>query len=317
MAHLRNEEEAIIRPRVPADDLRIVEIHHRLESGGLPLTVDEYRDRAQRAGGEHFVVEQNAGVVGHGALDHAWWTGRPDVYMLTIQMDRDRWNRGFGSRLYDVLLERATALACVRLLAWIRQDLPESEGFARRRGFKPTGQVIEESRLDVETVDLTGYGGLDERLQSQGMRVVLLSQLPHQDECFLHALHYVATQGRGTPSFDTWRREALLGPGLSPEWHWVALHGAQPIGLTYLKRYGPDAAENDYTGVAREYWGHGIARALKLRTVQWARQNGVWYLYTSSEVGNRRMLDINTRLGYRPLGRRVEMMKDLSARSNT
>jgi GNAT superfamily N-acetyltransferase len=81
--------------------------------------------------------------------------------------------------------------------------------------------------------------------------------------------------------------------------------------MTFLKRLGENAAENDYTTVAPAYRGRGIAQALKLRTISWAQQNAVSWFYTSSEIDNARMIAINRRLGYRPGVRRVEVAKNL------
>ena len=80
--------------------------------------------------------------------------------------------------------------------------------------------------------------------------------------------------------------------------------------MTFLKRLSDDAAENDYTGVASTYRGRGIARALKLRAIAWARQRGVRWFYTSSEIGNARMIAVNRRLGYEPGVRRLEVARD-------
>src|SRR5207302_4822019 len=95
------------------------------------------------------------------------------------------------------------------------------------------------------------------------------------------------------PSFPSWQQGVLHASGLSPETHWVALDGDRPVGMTFLKRLSEDAAENDYTGVASTHRGRGIAPALKLRAIAWARQHGVSWVYTSSEVGNTRMIAIN------------------------
>ncbi len=69
---------------------------------------------------------------------------------------------------------------------------------------------------------------------------------------------------------------------------------------------------NAYTGVDRAYRGRGVARALKLRTIQWARQNNVDFIYTGNDIANQRMLAINVQLGYEPLPGWVEVVKELA-----
>jgi hypothetical protein len=55
---------------------------------------------------------------------------------------------------------------------------------------------------------------------------------------------------------------------------------------------------------------------LKLRSVEWARESGIEYLYTGNDSLNARMLEINVRLGYRPMPELIEVMRDLSARGS-
>jgi GNAT superfamily N-acetyltransferase len=87
--------------------------------------------------------------------------------------------------------------------------------------------------------------------------------------------------------------------------------GSHPVGLARLRRQGNRAALNAFTAVDPDYRGRGIARALKLRTVLWARENGVEHLYTGNDAENRRMLDINLRLGYQPLSGSIELVREV------
>jgi GNAT superfamily N-acetyltransferase len=89
------------------------------------------------------------------------------------------------------------------------------------------------------------------------------------------------------------------------------MDGERPVGMTFLKRLSQNAAENDYTGVAPSHRGRGIARALKLRAIAWAKENGVDWFYTGSEIGNVRMIGVNRQLGYEPGPRRMEVAREL------
>jgi GNAT superfamily N-acetyltransferase len=80
--------------------------------------------------------------------------------------------------------------------------------------------------------------------------------------------------------------------------------------MSFLKRLSDDAAENDFTGVAPDYRGRGIATALKRQAIAWAQGNGVRWFYTSSEVGNAPMIAINRRLGYQPGVRRRQITRE-------
>ena len=114
-----------------------------------------------------------------------------------------------------------------------------------------------------------------------------------------------------SPPFEQWRDVFLGPPGKSPESIWVALDADQPIGLAALRRQGGNSAWHEGTGVERPYRGRGVARLLKIRTIEWARENGIDFLYTGNDINNPRMYDINIRLGYSPLPSRIEVVKVL------
>lgn len=311
-----------LSPRAIGDDARILEIYNARERDSAPLTLSRYRaehagDRTE-GGGDTLVALDAGGVVGYGSFQPAWWTGDPSVYSVEVRVDPDHARRGIGTRLYERLQSRLTPLGATRLTGWVRADAAEGRRFAARCRFRETGQVIQEYRLHIPDADPDAYAGVEERLRDAGVRIASLAELG-SGEGFLRALQRLwADSGKDPPdpegleqSFPSWRREVVEGIGLSPETHWVALEGEQPVGMTFLKRLSEDAAENDYTGVAATHRGRGIAPALKLRAVAWARENGVCWFHTSSEVGNTPMVRINSRLGYRPGVRRLEVARDL------
>jgi GNAT superfamily N-acetyltransferase len=311
-----------LRPRIAGDDARIVEIYNLQESDSEPLTLARYRaEHAEKIGdrqGEEWVAVDRDQMVAVGSFAQAWWTGNPGSYSVDLRVDRSRWREGIGTALYDPLQSRLVALEATRLLGWLRVDAAADRHFAFRRGFDETDQVIEEYRLHIPEANTGEYAGLEERLGREGLRIAPLKELRTEDEMFLRVLqHLWADSGDDPPdperlrdSFPSWQSQVLHAPGLSPETHWVALEGERPVGMTFLKRLSGDAAENDYTGVASTHRGRGIATALKLRAIAWARERGVNWFYTSSEIGNSPMLTINRRLGYRPGVRRVGVARD-------
>jgi GNAT superfamily N-acetyltransferase len=316
-------ETLTLRPRTTGDDARIVEIYNQQEGDSLPLTLERYRaehaDSAADRQGEQWVALDQDRLVGVGSFHAAWWTGDPGIYVGEIRVDPSRWRQGIGTRLSDQLRSRLLTREAARLLSWVRADAAGARRFAARHGFRETGQVIQDCRLYVPEAETDYYAGVDERLRRDGLRIASLAELGRDDEPFLQALHQVSTDSGDEPpdseqlcdSFPTWRRQVLDAAGMSPETHWVALDGDRPVGMTFLKRLSEDAAENDYTGVASTHRGRGIAPALKLRAIAWAQQHGVNWFYTSTEVGNTRMIAINTRLGYQQGVRRVEVARDL------
>jgi GNAT superfamily N-acetyltransferase len=54
---------------------------------------------------------------------------------------------------------------------------------------------------------------------------------------------------------------------------------------------------NSFTGVFREYRGQGIAMALKVVALDWAKQQKVPYARTNNHSANQPMLAVNRKLG--------------------
>jgi mycothiol synthase len=318
-----------VRPHAPADDERIVEIMNRIYEQFPPHTLALYRhdmdlmSRHERDHVERFVAVQEGQVLGGLLLEYEWWVQRPNVYWAEIAVDMDRWGQGFGSRLFDLLLGRAAELGAGRLYGHYAETMTHAREFLTHRGFNPTGRGDRLSRLDVRAANVGGYDGLEDQLREQGIRVTSLAEIGPDNEDFLCKLYDMEFEtGLDIPSseemteeprsFDVWRTEMLTGPGRSPESLFVAVDGERPVGVARVRRRAENAATNGYTGVDRKYRGRGIARALKLRTIEWARQNGVDFIYTSNDVENKPMLAINVNLGYQPLPSMIEVVKILA-----
>jgi GNAT superfamily N-acetyltransferase len=313
-----------LRPAVAEDDVRIVEIYNLHEADSLPLTVARYRMETaiDRAGDQPacYVAMHEDRLVGFGSFHWAWWTGDPGVYSGNVCVDPVHLRQGIGTQLFDLIRSQLRQRGVTRLLTWLPANPTDGQRFAARMGAYETGQVIQEYHLRVSEADTDADPAVEMRLAHEGLRIVPLSELAREDRAFLRALQRLWANSGETPpdpdqldsSFESWRQQVLDASGMSPETHWIALEGERPVGMTFLKRLSDDAFENDYTCVAPTHRGRGIATALKRHAIIWAQHQEVTWFCTSSEIGNDAMIAVNTRLGYRPTGRRLEVACELS-----
>lgn len=322
--HTRITPTTVIRQRTPEDDESTVRIENSVAPEFPPQSVEDRRHRIATTPPEvevdRSVAEVEGNVVGAAFTIRKFWTDSPTSYAVDIEVDPEWQHRGIGSKLYDYVLETASRFGAERLFTYVRVAPSEGMTFAEHRGFESTGRVQRMSRLDVRQANLEGYEGIDERVRAEGLRVATLAEVGPDDETFIKDLYELdLATTRDIPSsepftsvpFDAWLKDLRENPGFSPHTLWVALDGQKPVALAILIRQGT-AVWNGYTGVAREFRGKGVARALKLRTIEWSRQNGVDYIYTGNDIDNTRMLSVNVRLGYQPLPNYVEVMKQLS-----
>lgn len=314
-----------IRPTRPQDEEAVIGIFNLLNNDLPPMSVDAYREwtanRPEGAGLERFVADLHGTVVGSYDLREATWVRRSNTWIVFLEVDAPHRNAGIGSQLHDHMLATATRAGAARLYGSVREDLPASLAFVERRGCRRTGRVDRMSRLDVHGANLSLFAGVDERVRASGIEIMTLEQIGADNDRVLRRLHAMETDAvRDIPSsedaapdpYDEWVERVLRSEGRSPRWFWVAIDGVRPVGVARLSLRGARAAMNGLTAVDAAYRGRGIARALKVRTIQWARENGVDYLYTGNDAENLPMLAINTQLGYQPLPGRLEVMKEVA-----
>jgi GNAT superfamily N-acetyltransferase len=313
-----------IRPRRPEDDQRLVEIRNAIASDRPPTTVQEERyfvdsmpERAQLG----YVVAERGEVVGSANWVRRIFTHEEGAFRLDILVDRTHWGTGIGRALYACAMEALAQAGATRIYAYLREDLPDAEAWAARRGFTRTGHGDRVSRLDVQNATLDKARDALKRAESSGIRVATLAELG-ASEALLRSVKELddetspdipEEENYEAPSFEEWKSITLDRPGISPETFWIALDGNRPVGMAPLRVRSGGYAVNFYTAVARSYRGRGLASALKLQGIEWARSNGIRYLVTGNDPANKPMLAVNVSLGYVFLPRDIQVSRTLQA----
>lgn len=322
-----------IRPQLESDDERILQIRSDAGIDHRPMDVDIYRRRiAARPEGlvlERYVLERDGEILGIAILDQAPYTPSHRVYDIVVAVGTAFRGQGAGGLLWDYIAERASMAGASTLYVYVKEPDREARSFAERRGFTATGHVDQESVLEVDEAHLGDFEDDEWRLAHEGIVLRTLEDMgicdlsnptPHQ-ETFLRAVNDVTNEAAAdipnsepftSAPYDQFLRTFLNGPGMRPDRTWVALHGNRPAGVLLLRTLSPTVVSNRFTGVARAYRGRGIARALKVQSVRWAREAGIESMYTGNDLGNTRMVDINVRLGYQFLPANIELVRDLS-----
>jgi RimJ/RimL family protein N-acetyltransferase len=120
-----------------------------------------------------------------------------------------------------------------------------------------------------------------------------------------------ATEPMDHIPYNEWEQHVLAHPLFTPEGSFVAIVDGVAAAVSLLIVDNAGRATSMFTGTLRDYRGRGLARAVKLASIEWAAANGVTQLVTTNDERNAPMLAINRRLGYEPVGRRVEWLKEL------
>jgi GNAT superfamily N-acetyltransferase len=318
---------AVVREQEPGDDGAVVSVsmlnYPEFPQGSeadYRFTVESWKKFGRNS--RRWVAEVDGEVVAFALvleIKSTW--SEPGLFWSEIEVLEANRRHGLGGKLYDVLVDEAVGLGGRKLLGEVLDSHHDGQAFAAKRGFVLNeGHGEQLARLDVRQAVLTGFEEAESYLKSQGLRMERTADFVGGDAARVKAIYRLDMDThRDVPSpiewvdipFEEWFEVIYNGPGRSPQWAWVVLDGVDPVGMARLRLYGRDGASNAYTGVRGEYRGRGIARALKHRTVTWCRENGINWIFTGNSVENARMLAINRSLGYRPLPRSIEIVRDI------
>jgi GNAT superfamily N-acetyltransferase len=316
-----------IRPRTRDDDPVLMDIYNQYEEI-FKLSLDEWRfhmdERARERGKEPIMMvgEIDGQIVGDWYVEHHWG-GAGGTFFAVVEVDQSKTRRGYGTTLWNDAEAELRRRGVRKVYHQITDNRKQSQEFAEHRGFKKTGRADRISRLELAKADLTGYEGVEERLASEGIEIRSVAEIQPLDESFMRRLHTMVEsvvadiprteKKHQEQPFEVWSQNFLKSPGSSAEAYFLALDNGSPVGLANLHVRPGAPAFNGLTGVAREYRGRGVARALKLRTIRWARDKGIEHIDTGNDAENARMLAINVSLGYKALPAREEWLKEYAA----
>lgn len=231
--------------------------------------------------------------------------------------------RGIGT----TLLDDAVAALRPRKARWIRAGVKESDthsvAFATHVGAVELKRDWE-SRLELATFDPAPFAGGPKRAEDAGVRITTLADELRIDPHAVHKAYALHAETRldvpnldpSTPSpYERFEEEALRSPWALPEGYFIAVRDGRYVGESALGTEGtdPGVVHQQLTGVLRDERGKGIAMALKLRAVAYAKERGFREIRTWNASINRPMLAINEALGFVKQPAWVTFGKDLTA----
>ena len=258
-------------------------------------------------------------VVGTAEFAHRPGMYHPQKFFLRIYVRPECEGCGLGAALYDRVLSDLQRYDPLSLRVQVREDKPRALAFAQKRGFVETKRDWI-SVLDVRAFDPAVFEDLDAKLAGRG---ITLKSLAHFDdseavrraffELFSAVRQDVPRSEPATPfTFEQFQKFFFDAPDFSFEATFVALHEGEMIGLTHFwKNDTTQDLDTGLTGVRRAYRGKGIATALKLAALRYAKEIGAAKVTTDNDTNNVEMLAVNDKLGFKRLPARIGLVKHL------
>jgi GNAT superfamily N-acetyltransferase len=231
----------------------------------------------------------------------------PRKFTLGVTVMPEHQGKGIGTALYEHVMAALAEFDPLVVRTHAREDYGRGIAFLQKRGFEEEMRDWE-SRLNVAAFDPVAFAGAEERVAGQGIVIKSLAELAAEDsdrDRKLYDLDWTITLDMPAPdtltqpSYEHFQKNVLENPDFLPDAWFMALDGDKYVGESALWRsQANDSFYVGATGVLREYRRRGIAMALKLRAIAYAKSVGCPEIKTWNEQGNRPMLSINEALGF-------------------
>lgn len=247
-------------------------------------------------------------VVGYGAVLRARESN------LDVMVDPAWQRRGVGRALWEQMRQDLSLIGDVTVGPWVRAANTGACHWLEALGFT---QVHQDGavQLFVADADLSPFDSVTARLLEHGIKLTTLAAEQERTSDW-RTKYYDLFQEveKDVPGYSLDRKSTyeqcmteLTQPGMQPESVFLATHDGHYVGLSLLRRKvtaedirfagGPDCLSQHLTGVRQDYRRRGIALALKLCTIAYARQHGFGRILSNSD--NPAMQDLNRKLGFR------------------
>lgn len=314
-----------------ADIAAFVAVHNRVWPED-PITENEARyadsiwDDARYHRHRLVATDDTGRVIGFGAVRHMQEQFHPDKYGISVFIDPAARRQGHGSALYDFPLKELRRRGAIAARAWAKESDDVSVQFALDRGYVEVRRAWQ-SRLDVAGFDMAPFATAPARVADQGIIITTLAAeaetnpRPWQDMYELDTIcaRDVPDIEPFTPvEYDDFVKTYITAPYVLPDAFFLAKAQGAPrnryVGVARLWSSDgePDILNQDLTGVIPDYRGRGVAMALKLKTVEYARAHGTRQIRTWNDTLNRPMLRINEAMGFQKEPADIAFLNDLA-----
>lgn len=291
----------------PEDLLSEKELKHQDESYLAPCKFARY------------VAEQNGVILGSSNFEQHQGMYHPQKFFINVWVHPEHEKKGVGGALYEHLWAKLIAFNPLSLRTQVRENQLHAVAFAETRGFQETKRDWQ-SVLELKHYKPEKFDVLEQKALLKG--VVIKSFAEFEDKayiekaffnCFNDVRQDVPRSEPATPlSWEFIQTSMYSAPDFYPEGTFLAFLHDEMIGLSqFWKGESNDDLYTGLTGVKQKARGKGVATALKLRALRFAKTTAAAKVYTENDTKNLEMIAINDKLGFKKLPAWLSVKKEI------
>ncbi|MEF3274162.1 MAG: GNAT family N-acetyltransferase [Chloroflexus sp.] len=304
-----------VRPfRVDTSDYEVMATVYSALAPETPFSATEWRVRDKLHDPQRALYRAIGDIdnvaVGYAEYYQLTWCADPNYIEAAVYVHPAAQRQGVGTALWNhIHLHQVwRELQPQHILVKVREDWQAGRDFAARRGFAEERRVWT-SRLELATFDPVPFNGAIERVTSQQIVLRSFAELAAEDAGFWARLYEFEQQTTcdipsafpvRIPSYEQWIQFYRPDNGALWAGSFAAIADGKVIGVSTLETIDNETdLEVGFTAVHRDYRQRGIALALKLCAIAYARAVGATGVRTDNDSVNLPMWQINQQLGFR------------------
>jgi ribosomal protein S18 acetylase RimI-like enzyme len=271
-----------------------------------PITPFELKMNDRSKADDHvckrFFAEQYGIITGVVCLEHWESFYHPHKFLLHIIVAPKFQHQGMGSELYLNITKQLEKLNPVEIYSWVRSDKERSVRFAEDRNFTKVKSKWNLT-LNLNSFRHEQFIGQTNGVRDQGIEIKLFLDLENNFdrdrkfyELYVKTLKSIESAGEPEiPSFDDF---TLKKNENAFDMTFIAVHNEKYVGMWQLETGIGTSLFGGAMGVDEFYRQSGIAYALAIRGILYARNLGYDNITAHTDENNRAILKLTEKLGF-------------------